>query len=76
MMMQTYCASLIDTVGASPCTRSVRYVNSPRMSHRSRRLRIPGTAGVKGGFEFTALAARGGTKSEERILRLVVRLWA
>lgn len=61
MMMQTYC----DVVG---CEKQVMEVNSPR---RRRRLRVPSKTN---GLEYTAFAARFSTRTEEVLLKGLIRL--
>lgn len=77
MMMSTYCARF----APSGCEKRVMLVNSPRMRRRvrvvSRGVGMKEEGSGSGNrLEFTALAARHGTKVEERVLALVVRMWA
>lgn len=63
MMMASYCA-----VDGVTCSKKVTLVNSPRMG---RALRVQSKTN---GLEYTALAARYGSKTEEALLRTAVHL--
>lgn len=89
MMMSTYCAR---HVARGACDKRVMLVNSPRMrrgvrvlsediAHTPRKQRLDGEGEgeetkERAMLQFTALAARYGTRLEERALALVIRMWA
>lgn len=68
MMMKTYCEVIQkESKMSKACVRRVRWVNSPRMKMG---LRIPSKHDE---LSFTAVAARFGTKAEERLFQTLTR---